>query len=153
MIAKKSSQLSFSIATFIFIYLLSNSLLMKGFKYFALRASKVGLISSIRLDGRKTSNLKSLLNFLLRAFKFSFGWSINLQASRCIVSSPLKLGGGGFSFLKFGQIGGSWKNCSEIGGSLGKRGFPNCFISFYSEKHVFITIGFFCLVNIHTCSQ
>ena len=73
MIAKKSSQLSFSIATFIFIYLLSNSLLMKGFKYFALRASKVGLISSIRLDGRKTSNLKSLLNFALRAFKFSFG--------------------------------------------------------------------------------
>ena len=36
--------------------------------------------------------------------------------AKAIVSSPLKLGGGGFSFLKFGQRGGSWKNCSEIGG-------------------------------------
>ena len=137
MIAKKSSQLSFSIATFIFIYLLSNSLLMKGFKYFALRASKIGLISSIRLDGRKTSNLKSLLNFLLRAFKFSFGWSINLQASRCIVSSPLKLGGGGFSFLKFGQIGGSWKNCSEIGGFSWKEGVSKLFHQFLFRKACF----------------
>ena len=26
---------------------------------------------------------------------------------------------------------------------LEREGFPNCFISFRSEKHVFITIGFF----------
>ena len=72
-----------------------------------------------------------------------------------IVSSPLKLGGG-FLFLKFEQRRRSWKNCSEIEGRLVERGvllergvFPNCFISFPSEKHVFITIGFFfCLVNL-----
>ena len=34
---------------------------------------------------------------------------------------------------------------------LESGGFPNCYISFSSEKYVFITIGFFCLVNIHTC--
>ena len=34
---------------------------------------------------------------------------------------------------------------------LERGGFSNCFISFPSEKHVFITIGFFCLVNIHAC--
>ena len=33
-----------------------------------------------------------------------------------IVFFPLKLGG--ISFLKFGQRGGSLKNCSEIGGYL-----------------------------------
>ena len=46
----------------------------------------------------------------------------------------------------------------ERGVLLERRGFPNCFpncfISFPSEKHVFITIGFFCLVNIHAfCNQ
>ena len=47
-----------------------------------------------------------------------------------IVFFPLKLGG--ISFLKFGQRGGSLKNCSEIGGLVerGGGGFPNCFISF-----------------------
>ena len=42
----------------------------------------------------------------------------------------------------------------EKGGSLRKGEGPKCFISFSSEKHVFITIGilfFFCLVNIHAC--
>ena len=37
-----------------------------------------------------------------------------------------------------------------------ERGFSNCFISFSSEKHAFISIGilFFCLVNIHaSCNQ
>ena len=62
------------------------------------------------------------------------------------VSSPLKL----VSFLIF-EIwtkNGVIKNCSEIGGlvergdSLRKGGgFPNYFISFPSEKHVFITVG------------
>ena len=69
---------------------------------------------------------------------------------------PPKIRGGGFLFLKFEQRGRSWKNCSEIEGRLVERGvllergvFPNCFISFPSEKHVFITIGFFfCLVNL-----
>ena len=31
----------------------------------------------------------------------------------------------------------------ERGVLLERGGFPNCFISFPSEKHVFITIGFF----------
>ena len=51
-------------------------------------------------------------------------------------------------FLKFGQRGGSWKNFSEIGvyfkggDSLRKEsGGPNCFISFSSEKHIYITVG------------
>ena len=37
------------------------------------------------------------------------------------------------------------KNGSEIGGSLRKGGWvvPNHFISFPSDKHVFITIGIF----------
>ena len=37
-------------------------------------------------------------------------------------------------------------------GSLRKEGFLNCFVSFPSEKHVFVTIGifFFGLVNIHS---
>ena len=39
----------------------------------------------------------------------------------------------------------------ERGVLLERGGFPNCFISFPSEKHVFITIGLFCLVNIHAC--
>ena len=58
-------------------------------------------------------------------------------------SPPLKLGGD--LFLKCGQRGRSWKNCSEIGDSLrkGEEGGwgPYCFISFLYEKHVFITIG------------
>ena len=41
-------------------------------------------------------------------------------------------------------------------GSLGKGGFPICFVSFPSEKLFFITAGIlffylFCLVNIHAC--
>ena len=39
----------------------------------------------------------------------------------------------------------------ERGVHLERGDFPNCFISFPLKKHVFITIGTFCLVNIHTC--
>ena len=71
--------------------------------------------------------------------------------------TPLKLRGGGFLFLKFAQRGGHEKTAQKQRGQLKegvlleRLGFPNCFISFPSEKHVFITTGFFCLVNIHTC--
>ena len=44
---------------------------------------------------------------------------IIIQAN--IVSSPPNIRGGGISFLKIGQRGGSRKNCSEIGDWL-KRG-------------------------------
>ena len=58
-----------------------------------------------------------------------------LSIFNLIVSPPLKLGG--FLFLNFRQRGGH-----EIGaGSLRKGGGPNYFISFFSEEHVFITIG------------
>ena len=41
----------------------------------------------------------------------------------------------------------------ERGSSFRKGAFPNCFISFPSEKLVFITIGilYFCLVDMRTC--
>ena len=77
-----------------------------------------------------------------------------------IVSSPLNVGGEeGVLVFKIQAKRGVMKNCSEIGvswkgrGFLVERGFPKCFISFTSVKHVFITIGihFFCLVNIHAC--
>ena len=74
-----------------------------------------------------------------------------------IVSSPSKIMGWGILVLEI------WKKrvvmkkllrnreLVERGGPYRKKEFPNSFISFPSEKHVFITIGFFCLVNIHTC--
>ena len=74
--------------------------------------------------------------------------SMCLKNNIIVSFPPLKLGGC-FLFLKFGQRGGSWKNFSEIGGKLKggflleRWGFPNCFISFPSEKHVFTTIGYF----------
>ena len=42
---------------------------------------------------------------------------------------------------------------SRKGGGFSQKGdFTNCFISFPSGKHVFITIGIlFCLINIHAC--
>ena len=69
------------------------------------------------------------------AFLYPLKTSENLY----IVSSPLKLGG--FLFLKFKQRGGSLKKLFRNRGVTWKGGFPNCFISFSSEKHVLITIG------------
>ena len=41
------------------------------------------------------------------------GWNKHLfKQSVFIVSSPKKIRGEGISLLKFGQRGGSWKNCS-----------------------------------------
>ena len=66
-----------------------------------------------------------------------------------IVSSPLKLGGGGGSCSwNLDKEGGHKKllrnrGWVERGFLLERVGFPNCFISFPSEKHVFIIIRFF----------
>ena len=62
---------------------------------------------------------------------------------------PLKIRGeAGFLFLKFGERGGSSKKIlrnrlvkREVGVPLERERVPNCFISFPSEKHVFVTIG------------
>ena len=64
-------------------------------------------------------------------------------------SHPLKIRGeAGFLFLKFGERGGSSKKIlrnrlvkREVGVPLERERVPNCFISFPSEKHVFVTIG------------
>ena len=42
----------------------------------------------------------------------------------------------GILFLKFGQRGGSWKNCSEIGGSVERGGF-RIVSSVFLEKSMF----------------
>ena len=59
--------------------------------------------------------------------------------------SPLTIKEGFLVFItwtKRGVIEKTLKRVSWKGGSLRKgRGFPNCFISFLSEKHVFISIG------------
>ena len=47
--------------------------------------------------------------------------TLSLSLYIYICFHPLKLGG--HWFLKFGQRGGSWKNCSEIGSYLKGRGF------------------------------
>ena len=76
-------------------------------------------------------------------------------------SPPLKLGGG-FLFFKFGQGGGSWKNCSVIEG-LVERGWGQVLLqrggrfqiasSVFIKKSMFSLLleYFFCLVKIHTC--
>ena len=63
-----------------------------------------------------------------------------------IVSSPLKLGG--FLVFKIWTKSGVIKKLLRNRGVSWKRGvllergwFPNCLISFHSEKHVFITVG------------
>ena len=54
--------------------------------------------------------------------------------------------------LRCGEVGvGGGGGGGEAGVLLERGGFPYCFISFPSEKHVFITIGFLCLGNIHAC--
>ena len=75
-----------------------------------------------------------------------------LFACFCIVSFPLKLGGvgeGGLFFEIWRKRGVMKKilrnkDVSSKGDStFRKRVFSNCFISFPSKKHAFITIGFF----------
>ena len=64
---------------------------------------------------------------------------------------------GGFLFLKFGQRGGSWKNCSEIGGGgLVEKGGVQIVSSDFLQKSMFSLLlkyffFFLCLVNIHAC--
>ena len=45
-------------------------------------------------------------------------------------------GGGGILFLKFGQRGGSRKNCSEIGGFV-ERGDSKIVLSVFLKKSMF----------------
>ena len=75
-----------------------------------------------------------------------------------IVSSPIKLGGGGFLFLKFLQEGGHEKllknrGLVERGGVLIERGVSKLFHQFPLRKACFryYCNTFFCRVNIHTC--
>ena len=101
------------------------------------RSESASMAVSMMVDTAKKNHIYSLV-FYLKVQE------INLWGNHCF-SPPPKIRGC-FLFLKFGQRGGSWKNCSEKGvswkgrGPLRKRGFPNCFISFPSEKRVFITI-------------
>ena len=63
-----------------------------------------------------------------------------------IVFFPLKLGG--ISFLKFGQRGGSLKNCSEIGGLVerGGGGFQIVSLVFLKKSMFSLLLEyFFCL--------
>ena len=65
-----------------------------------------------------------------------------------IVSSTLKLRGQGRDGVVFEiwtKRGVMKKIAQKRGGGvlLERGGFPNCFISFPSQKHVFITIGLF----------
>ena len=105
------------------------------------------------LQKRKKKKIKTKLNRLYRKT-----YPRQVCCNQLIVSSPLKLWGEGSCFWNLDKEGGhektsqkqrvSWKGGRVL---LERRGFPNCFISFPSEKHVFITIGFFCLVDIHAC--
>ena len=65
---------------------------------------------------------------------------------------------GGFLVFEIWTKRGSWKKMLrnrgvswKAGVLLERGGFPNCFVSFPSEKHLFITIGFFCRVNFSAC--
>ena len=74
--------------------------------------------------------------------KLTFLTPWNAHVRVCIVSSPLTLGGRGISFLKFGERGGSWKNCSEIGrlvewGGLLERWVSKLFHQFSFRKACF----------------
>ena len=76
---------------------------------------------------------------------------VNAKRLHC---PPLKLGG--YLFLKCGQRGRSWKNCSEIGDSLRKGeegGGVHIVSSVFFMKSMFSLLleYFFCLVNIYTC--
>ena len=99
----------------------------------------------------ETSSWFLLIESLKMPCARSYSWFLNFLDCFLwfvfIVSSPLKLGGvlvfeiwtkRGIMKKLLRNRGFSWK-----GGPLRKREFPNCFIGFPSEKHGFITIGFF----------
>ena len=106
----------------------------------------------IKIEHISGSIVKSFIHFVFIVCQAQSYQNIetNLQATcvTSIVSSPLKLGGGFLVFefwTKRGVMKKLFRNRGLVeSGVLLERGvFPNCFISFSSEKHNFITVGFF----------
>ena len=107
----------------------------------------------MQVKSKKTEYIHACMHAYTYIHRCIYTWIVS--------SPPLKLRagveGGGFLFLKFGQRGWSWKNCSKIGGFvergvlLERGGFPYCFISFLQKSMFSLPLDFFCLINIHTC--
>ena len=79
-------------------------------------------------------------------------FQVNKIYNTIIVSSFLKLGGGGLVF-EICTKKGAMKNCSEIVGLVERRGGGFQFVSsVFLQKSMFsLLLEFFCLVNIHAC--
>ena len=92
---------------------------------------------------KKLFRKTQLYNYIKRCQKTC---KLLMEAKHSFLPLPPKIRGG-FLFLKFGQIMKKLFRNREVSwkgeGHLRRWAFPNCFISFPSEKHVFITTGFF----------